>query len=115
MNQFIFMGRLTRAPELTHTGAGKAVCNITIAVDGYNKTDFFDCVAFEQTAQNITTYFDKGKMILVSGEVRNNDWTDKNGSKRKGNEFIIRRFEFCGDKQKSEFEKIEEPDEELPF
>ena len=44
-------------------------------------TDFIDVVAWRKTAEFVSRYFSKGKMIIVEGSLRNNDYTDANGVK----------------------------------
>ena len=90
LNHITIMGRLTRDPELRRTGSGTAVASFSVAVDrdyapkdgGERKTDFINCVAWSQTAEFISKYFTKGRMIVVDGRLEIRDWTDKDGNKR---------------------------------
>jgi single-strand DNA-binding protein len=43
---------------------------------GQPKTDFFGCDAWRGTAEFIAKYFDTGDMIVVSGRLQNDEWTD---------------------------------------
>ena len=95
LNRTIIMGRLTRDPELRRTGSGIAVTSFSIAVDrdiapqGQEKeTDFFDCVAWRNTAEFIAKYFTKGRMIAVDGKLQTRSWTDKDGNKRRTVEIV---------------------------
>ena len=95
LNRTIMMGRLTRDPELRNTQAGIPVCSFSIACDrgfknanGERETDFFDCVAWRQTAEFVSRYFTKGRMTVVEGRLQNRDWTDKEGNKRRTTELI---------------------------
>lgn len=89
LNHAVFMGRLTSDPELKHTSSGKAITSFTVAVNrpgkqgDDTKTDFIDCVAWENTAEFITKYFCKGKMIVIDGEITSRTREDKEGGKRK--------------------------------
>ena len=74
LNTAIIMGRLTADPELRTTNTGLSVTTFTVAVDrGYvrpgeqRQADFINCVAWRQTAEFITKYFQKGSMIAVQG------------------------------------------------
>lgn len=86
INKVILMGRLTADPELRQTTSGISSCRFSIAVDrGYKSrdtgerlTDFINVVAWRQTAEFICRYFSKGKMIIVEGSLRNNNYTDAN-------------------------------------
>ena len=89
LNKVILMGRLTRDPEFRQTTSGVAVCRFSVAVDrgfankqtGEREADFIDCEAWRATAEFISRYFTKGKMIIVEGSLRNNNYTDNNGVK----------------------------------
>ena len=96
LNHIIIMGRLTRDPELRRTGSGTAVASFTIAVDsdfspkdgGERETDFIDCVAWRQTGEFVSKYFQKGRMAVVSGRLQIRSWNDKDGNKRRSAEVV---------------------------
>lgn len=103
MNFIIIKGRLTKEPDLNVSSNGKEYLRFSVAVNGtYNKdeTDFFDCVAFGKTAGFIATYFSRGQEILLSGEMRQNRYTDKDGNNRTSWSMNVNRVEFCGGKPK---------------
>lgn len=87
INKWIGMGRLTADPELRQTQSGVSVVRFSIAIDRpYQKdkekqADFIRCTAWRNTAEFISRYFSKGKMIIVEGALHNNDYTDTNGTK----------------------------------
>lgn len=91
LNHIDIMGRLVRDPEYRTTGSGISVANFTIAVDrdfgnkdgGEKETDFIDCTAWRKTAEFVTKYFTKGRMIVVSGRLQASSYTDKEGNKRR--------------------------------
>ena len=88
MNKVILVGRLTADPVLRQTPSGVASCRFTIAVDrrfadkntGERQADFITCVAWRQSAEFISRYFNKGKMIGIEGSLRTGSYTDKNHS-----------------------------------
>lgn len=96
LNHITIMGRLTRDPELRRTGSGTAVTSFTLAVDrdysgkdsGQKETDFIDCVAWKNTAEFVNSYFNKGRMAVVSGRLQIRTWKDKDGNNRKTAEVI---------------------------
>ena len=89
LNRAILMGRLVADPELRQTPNGISVCSFTIAIDrNYAKdrerqADFIDIVAWRQSAEFVSRYFAKGKMIIVEGSIQTRLYEDKNGNKRK--------------------------------
>ena len=87
LNKVILMGRLTADPEFRQTNSGIPVCRIRVAIDRpYRKdqerqADFINVTCWRQTAEFVNRFFNKGKMIIVEGSLRNNDYTDNNGVK----------------------------------
>ena len=107
-NRVIMMGRLTKDPEIRQTQSGVSMCRFTIAVDRpvkqgeEKKADFFDCVAWRNTAEFVSRYFAKGKMIHLEGRLQNNNWTDQNGTKHYTNAVVADNVAFCGDKSNNQ-------------
>lgn len=105
LNQSILMGRLVRDPEIRAVGNGTNAANFTLAVerdyakDGQKETDFIDCVAFRQTADFISKYFTKGRMMAVVGRLQIRNWTDKNGNNRKSAEIVVTNAYFADSKR----------------
>ena len=102
LNQIFLQGRLTKAPELRQTQSGMSVASFTLASNGYAKGNekdalFLECIAFDKTAENIARFFDKGNMLIVCGQLKQQEWTDKeSGKKRTKLCAIVHKFEFCG-------------------
>lgn len=131
INNVVIMGRLTKEPEERKTSTGKTVCPICVAVDNRfdkEKTDFFDVIAWNQTAEFICKHFHKGTMIAVQGRLATRYWEDKNGSKHKAVEIVADNVSFCGGKNESntgsidvppptdtEYRDIPETEGDLPF
>ena len=84
------MGRLTADPELRQTQSGISSCRFTVAVNrryknestGEYDADFITCVAWRQTAEFVSKYFSKGKMIALEGSLRTGKYQDKNPAAR---------------------------------
>ena len=104
LNSVIIMGRLTADPELRTTTSNISVTSFTVAVDRNYKngderqTDFINCVAWRSTADFISRYFSKGRMIAVQGSLQTRNYEDKKGNKRIAVEVIADNVSFCGDK-----------------
>lgn len=109
LNKVILMGRLTRDPEFRQTTSGVPVCRFSIAINrqfankqtGERETDFVDCVAWRQTAEFVSRYFSKGNMILVEGQLRNDNYTDNNGVKHYRMNVFVDNVSFCESKGSS--------------
>lgn len=106
INKVILMGRLTRDPELRHTGTGTPVAHFTVAVDngfGDNRqTSFINCVAWNKQAEFVTNYFTKGKMIIVIGRIQTRSWDGQDGKKNYATEVVASEVSFGESKRNSE-------------
>lgn len=105
MNKVILMGRLTRDPEVRYGGANNtAVARYSIAVDrrfkreGEPDADFFNLVTFGKQGEFVEKYLRKGTKIVVEGELRNNNYTNKDGQKVYGIDIVTSGVEFAESK-----------------
>ncbi len=109
MNKIILMGRLTRDPEVRYGGANNtAVARFSIAVDrrfkreGEPTADFFNITAFGRLGEFAEKYLKKGTKILLDGELRNDNYTNKDGQKVYGMQIIANNIEFAESKNASQ-------------
>ena len=110
LNHITIMGRLVRDPELRRTGSGVAVASFSVAVDrdfgrnenGEKETDFIDCVAWRTTAEFVSKYATKGRMVVVSGRLQIRSWTDKDGNKRRTAEVVADNVYFGDSRRDNE-------------
>lgn len=84
LNKVILMGRLTADPELRQTPSGVSTCQFTVAVErnftpqgGERQSDFITVVAWQKTAEFVSRYFAKGRMICVEGNLRTRTYDDR--------------------------------------
>lgn len=104
MNIVILHGRLTADPTIRQSNSGKSIAGFTVAVDGFKdkdgnkQTDFIRCTAFGQTGDMLARYWTKGKEIALEGNLRQNDYTDNNGTKHNSYQVVVNRVHFCGSK-----------------
>lgn len=106
LNEVILMGRLTRDPDVRMTQNGTTAANFALACErdyapqGQDReTDFFDIVAFRNTADFVGQYFSKGQLVAVKGRLQQRDWTDKQGNKRRTTEILADRCYFAEKRQ----------------
>lgn len=109
MNHFTITGRLTKDAEIRYSNEGKAVARFDFAVnrkfkrEGEADADFFSCVAFGKIAETFEKCMvGKGTKLLIEGEVRNNNYTNKDGQKVYGTQVVVNSFEFCESKSQAE-------------
>ena len=105
-NSVHIMGRLTANPELKQSQSGTMMCGFNVAINrqdrnGNQQTDFIQCRAYDKTAENISKYFCKGKLIAVEGKLSSTSYKDKRHEDVTHYEtsVIVNSFAFCGDKQ----------------
>ncbi len=120
-NKVIMVGNLVADPELKQTQNGTAVTTFRIAVQRrftrageQAQTDFFDIVAWRQTAEFVTRFFTKGRAILVCGSLQTRSWTDANGGKRISYEIIADECSFVDRKVDGAPVGREAPVNEMP-
>ncbi|RYG34781.1 single-stranded DNA-binding protein [bacterium] len=90
MNQIVIVGRLTRDPEARTTQNGKTFATFAVAVNKRIKptnpderdADFFNVKVWNQTADYVTSYLGKGRLVSVSGRMESRKYVDKEGVNR---------------------------------
>ena len=107
INKVILMGRLCADPKFRQTTSGVPVCRIRLAVnrpkqkDKEQEADFINVTCWRQTAEFVSRYFTKGKMAIVEGSLRNNDFTDNNGVKHYSMDVLAQNVMFGESKNAS--------------
>lgn len=105
INNVVLMGRLTAEPEVKTTSGGVSYCRFSLAVErpyksgDEKKTDFFNCVAWRQTAEFIERYFKKGQMLALVGSLRTGSYTNKDGAAVNTVDINVDSVSFTGDRQ----------------
>lgn len=105
-NKVMLGGRLTANPEIKQTQSGVPVCTVGMAVnrrfgakDGNQpQADFFNIVAWRNTAEFICKYFTKGSSIFVVGTLQNRSWTDPQGVKHYATDIVADEVQFVDSK-----------------
>lgn len=107
-NRAVLMGRICNDLELKTIQSGISVLSFRLAVErSYQakgeerKSDFFNVVAWRSTAEFISRYFGKGRMILVEGELQTRQYVDKNGSTQNVVELVVNSAHFTGEPKSS--------------
>lgn len=124
MNKVMLMGRITRDLEMKRMNNQDktAYLQFTIAInreyknnnDGYD-ADFISCNAFGKTAEFVNKHFGKGRLILIEGSIRNDDYTDSNGNKIRKTKVRVEKVRFTGEKKIDQYTTSDIEDDDLPF
>lgn len=121
MNSLNIIGNLTADPQTRYMESGLAVSDFGIAVnESKDSVSFYSVNAYGKTAETIAKHFTKGRKIAISGHLKQNRWTAKDGTKRHEVIIIADRIDFVDAKaqppKEEEFAAIPEGfGEELPF
>ena len=91
MNKVELIGNLTADPDVQHTKAGTAVCNVRLAHNRHytqdgkevKETTFVDIAIWGKTGENFAHFHRKGDLAAVFGYLRTDEWTDKNTGQRR--------------------------------
>ena len=105
INRVILVGRLTRDAELKYTASNQAVCKFSIASNRSRKNgdqwveevSYFDIVVWGSQGQSIEKYLQKGKMVCVDGELRQDRW-QQDGQNRSKIEVVAAKVQLLGGK-----------------
>lgn len=90
VNRVVLVGRLTRDPEVRYTPSGVPVAQFGLAVNRFTRNeqgdydvDFFNIVVWRKTAEFVSQYAKKGRLIAVDGRLQARSWVDQtSGQKR---------------------------------
>ena len=70
------------------------------------QADFFNIIAWNKLAENISKYLFKGNQVAISGRLETRSWDDPNGQKHYVTEVIAEEIDFIGSKNKQNNEAI---------
>lgn len=106
LNACHFTGRLGADPEIRSLPSGSPVASLRLAVGKQwrdknsgkkqESTSWFNCVAFNKTAELVQQYLQKGAQIRVTCEAQERKWQDQQGNNRTAIEFVVREMQFLG-------------------
>ena len=104
MNTFTTVGRLTGTPVLKTINADTAdepqVCELSIAGertggrtngDGNKPVDYFDIRVWGGRAEAHQKHLVQGQRIHISGEIRQERWTDRDSGQKRSRHVVIAR------------------------
>jgi single-strand DNA-binding protein len=104
-NKVLFMGNLTRDPELRYLPNGTAVTTFTVASNrvyklpsGEKKEEatFVRVVVWARRAETCSEYLSKGSAVFVEGRLQSRTWQGQDGQKRSTIEIVADNVQFLG-------------------
>lgn len=94
MNSIILLGNITKDPEVRE-GKVKAASTAIAVRRAKEDTDFFSIVGFGVTAEFMKKYLKKGSKVCIRGNLKMNNYTNKEGVKVTGYQVIAESIEFA--------------------
>ena len=106
-NIAVLIGRPTKDIELRTTQSGISVASFTLAVDRdsskqKDEADFVPCVAWNKTAEILSQYAGKGRLICVEGRIQTRNYDNKEGQRVYVTEVVVERLKLLPSGQKSQ-------------
>jgi single-strand DNA-binding protein len=101
----IVVGHLGRDPEMRYTPSGVPVTSFSIATtrkwtnangEPQEKTTWFRVTCWRKQAELAAQYLQKGRLVLVEGEIDASAWTDREGNPRASLELTAFTVRFLG-------------------
>ena len=113
LNSILIEGNLTRDPVVGETPKGTTVCNFRVASNRFYKQNeetqkevsYFDVETWSRLADRCGEYLEKGRGVRVVGRLREDRWSDGEGSPKSRIKIVAEHVEF-----KPRFRKTEGDD-----
>lgn len=105
VNKVILVGNLGRDAEVRYTSAGAAVARFSIATtevwndkagQKQERTEWHNIDLWGKQAESLSEYLVKGKQVYIEGKLQTDEYTDKEGVKRKSTKVRCERVVLLG-------------------
>lgn len=100
LNTITFQGRLGSDPEVRSTAKGTTITSFRLAnnkrVKGVDHTTWRTCKCWGPVGDTAGEHLRKGQEIIVEGEIRDEEWEDRDGNKRVTPVINVRAWHFTG-------------------
>ena len=110
MQRFVMIGRVGTSMELRITNSNKKVVEFSMAdtkkaKDGQDITTWVNGVAWENKADTLAKYVNKGDVLYIEGELRNQKYTTKEGIERYKTFILLDNFQLLPNARKEQQEE----------
>ena len=105
VNKVILVGNLGRDAEVRYTPGGAAVSRFSIATtevwndksgQRQERTEWHNIDLWGKQAESLSEYLVKGKQVYIEGRLQTDEYTDKEGQKRKSTKVRCERVVLLG-------------------
>lgn len=117
LNNCQFIGRLGKDVETRYLPNGDAVASFSLAVGSQWKdkqtnekkesTEWVNCSVFGKLAEICTEYLSKGSQVFVSGRMKTDKYTDKQGIEKYSTKIVVERMQMLGSKPSGDGQREE--------
>ncbi len=124
INKAIIVGNLGNDPEIRYSSGGDAIANMNIATtDSWKdkegrkqeKTEWHRVTMFGKLAEICGEYLKKGSQVYIEGKLQTRKWTDKSDIERYTTEIVVDKMQMLGSNKRSEANKFDDSDDDVPF
>lgn len=99
-NHCMFVGHLTRNPELRYAASGTAITSCGVACnrrfrqgeDLKEEVLFLDVVVFGKMAEAFAQYTAKGHPVILRGRLSQRRWENQDGTKQSKHELVVEEW-----------------------
>lgn len=105
LNKILLIGNLGKDAELKYTPGGIAICKFSLATtetwndksgQRQSRTEWHNIDLWGKSAESLHEYLTKGKQVYVEGKLATDEWTDKQGVKRRTTKIRADRIVLLG-------------------
>ena len=102
LNNFNLQCGLTKDPEVKEITA-TMLATFSVASQHYkDKSEYYDCKAFGETASKIGTFLKKGSQVILCGRLSQESWKAQDGTSRSKIVLIVDKFYFTTSAKKAD-------------
>ena len=110
LNQCQFIGRLGKDCEVRYASSGDAIASFSLAVGSQWKdksgnkqesTEWVNVTAFGKLGEICSEYLKKGSQVFISGRMKTDKYTDKQGVEKYSTKIIADKMQILGSKAES--------------
>lgn len=114
LNSCNFIGRFGKDPETRFTPGGESVTGFSLAVGSTWKdkngnkqesTEWVNVTAFGRLSEIISQYCLKGSLVYISGRMKTDKYTDKQGIEKYSTKIIASNMQMLGSKGEAQSER----------
>ena len=118
MNKVFLFGNVGKDPEARTLESGKKLAKFTLATSSYSRdkegnkvtqTEWHNIVVWDKLAETVQSYVKKGSAVIVEGEIRYRQYTDKDGNTKYFTEILGNAVHLTGKKEEKQNRAEDDP------